>query len=868
MRLNTLAVCTLLVILFNPVSSPVFGQTNIIQIVADDMGWADLSSGQTSLGNGSPYYQTPNIDALAATGMSFNSYYAQPTCSPTRAALLTGQYAPRNGLHHVGSLNSTGSTTLLIGPDDGNSIKAEAVTIGELLQSSGYVTAHIGKFHCTNQAGDIVSDHGFDLNIGGTNSGGPSGNTPYFAQLDNNGDWVFANSHGPELDVYAEPYTQQYIDNHLAPYANDNDPATLVGTPKHLNDAMADAAIEFLEDRATDNSPFFVNVAFNAVHSEVNSRPDLEAKYLDLPPGNTPQHNDPVYAGLLEGMDQAIGRIVDCVTNSGLSGNTLIVFMSDNGGANITDNFPLSGNKGSFQEGGIRVPMIAWMPGTIPAGSISDEAIHPVDFYKTYAEFAGTPLPDEFVHPLDGESFAGILAGMQAELYRRTIYYHFPGYAGQTTPMSAAIHDAADGNRYKLIYHYEDRRFEVYDLTNDIAETVDLVAAGMTATQLDNAVAASLDLADWLAEIGAELPTVRDTGEAVSAPGHSPTIQFALGTNGLGSGLDGATDSTVGLHGISMDLSAKGIASVFDTDNDGVGVNSSEDSGGAAMQRRIDGSLPTPEAIEVRFDQDVFLKQLAFRALSDDGSEIIELRFVSGENPFEKLTGYDANGFSATDDSLTFARSDGGGNAFTLQLGRLDQSEVLIRAGTTIQITSNPAVRGGVLLEAIGVAVPFGGTSPDFVYPQQSKLLDGSISGGLLPDVFESDNLYLELDPSPTTNPSKQRIDIILLAESEIATPSSFSIRLEAAMVGGPSGDVNQEIELWDELNQTWVSIDSRAASSSDVIVDATATGNLDRFIHPSTQEILARVVWTSPSFSGSAFDWFIDLDQAVWQIQ
>ena len=177
----------------------------------------------------------------------------------------------------------------------------------------------------------IVTEHGFDFNIGGTNSGGPNGMNPYIAQQNNNGVWVFASAHGPELDVYAQPYSQQYIDDNLLPYANGNDPTTLLNTPKHLSDAMADATVDFLADRVADNEPFFVNVAFNAVHAVVNSRPDLEAKYVPLGTSSNPQHDDPAYAGLLEGMDQAIGRIIDFVDQNGLSGNTMIVFVSDNG---------------------------------------------------------------------------------------------------------------------------------------------------------------------------------------------------------------------------------------------------------------------------------------------------------------------------------------------------------------------------------------------------------------------------------------------------------------------------------------------------------------------------------------------------------
>lgn len=690
-------------ILFAPRIST--AQTNIIQLIADDLGWTDMSTGLTNQGNGSPYYQTPNIDSLATGGMSFTSFYTQPSCSPTRAALFTGQYAPRNGLHTVGQLNS-GDATLLVAPVDGTSIKTEAITIGETLQSQGYVTAHIGKFHSTAAANDIVTSHGFDFNIGGTDSGGPNGNVPYFAQQNNAGNWTFANAHGPELDVYAQPYTQQYVDDNLSPYANGNDPNTLVGTAKHLNDAMADAAIDFLEDRVADGEPFFVNVAFNAVHVEINSRPDMEAKYSALPTSNIPQHDNPAYAGLLEGMDQAVGRVVDFVQQNGLGNDTLIVFMSDNGGTtNGTDNFPLRDGKGSFQEGGIRVPMIAYMPGTISSG-VSNEATHAVDFYKTYAALAGATLPDPAVHPIDGESFAGILTGVQTEFNRDTIYYHFPGYGGSRMPTSIAIHDGTDGNRYKLTYFYEDRNFEFYDLTNDIGEAVDLVENGMTQIQFDNAIAASSNLTNWLLDVNAELPTVRATGELVPLPQHSPAVEFALGSAGLGAGLDGLTDGTVSAVGLSMSLTAEGSNSVFNTDTSGIGVNSDLDSGGNNMQRRIDGSLTTPEGVVVSFDQDVFLKHIDVSAFSGNGTESLQLQFVSGDNPFAGLAGYDSDGFSSTSDALTFVRTDEGNNSLTVGLGRLAQHEILLTAGTEIRITANPVAGGGVLLEAIGVALP------------------------------------------------------------------------------------------------------------------------------------------------------------------
>jgi len=233
--------------------------------------------------------------------------------------------------------------------------------------------------------------------------------------------------------------------------------------------------------------------------------------------------------------------------------------------------------------------MIAYMPGTISSG-VSNEATHAVDFYKTYAAMANVALPDPAVHPLDGESFAEILTGAQTELNRDAIYYHFPGYTRTRKPISIAIHNGTDGNRYKLTYFYEDRNFEFYDLTNDIGETVDLIENGMTQVQFDNATAARTNLTDWLVDVDAQLLTVRATGESVPPPQHSPAIEFALSSAEFGVGLAGATEAMVSSLGVSMNLSAEGSSGVFDTDTNGIGVISDLDTGGNNTQRRIDGS--------------------------------------------------------------------------------------------------------------------------------------------------------------------------------------------------------------------------------------------------------------------------------------
>ncbi|MEM1304929.1 MAG: sulfatase-like hydrolase/transferase, partial [Planctomycetota bacterium] len=387
-------------------AGPSVAQPNIIHIIADDMGWADLSGGQSSYGQGSAFYETPNIDRLAAEGMAFTSAYALQTCVPTRAALMTGQSPARTSVYNVQSIDGN-ANSLLVAPGNETKIPTAAITVGETLQAAGYTTAHFGKFHVAQTTGDITAEHGFDQDFGGGTSGAP---VTFFAS--NN---EFDNRVGTGLDPYAAPYTQSYIDENLKPFANGADVDSLVGTPKHLSDAMADAAIDFMQGQlGAGGDPFYMNVAFHAVHSPIEPRPDLEAKYDGVLAANggaspDPRHDRADYAGLLEGMDQAIGRIVayledpngDGDSADSIAGDTVLLFYGDNGGTNATDSSPLTGRKGSQQEGGLRVPLIAWSPGRVAGGTVTDEPVQAVDFYPTFAEFAGAALPDATAYPLD-----------------------------------------------------------------------------------------------------------------------------------------------------------------------------------------------------------------------------------------------------------------------------------------------------------------------------------------------------------------------------------------------------------------------------------------------------------------------------------
>ena len=685
---------------------------NIIHIVADDLGWTDLSSGLSNYGNGSAFYQTPNIDQLATQGMAFTSAYAMPTCVPTRVALMTGQSGSRTQTYSVGSVEGVATDPLLGATVNNGDIPNSTVTLAETLQAAGYTTAHFGKFHVTASTADITSQHGFDFDFGGGTSGAPGS----FFSTQQGANWTYPNPVGPGLDTYAAPYTQAYVDANLKPYANGADVDSLVSTAKHLTDATADAAIDFISGQLGSGNPFYMNLAFHAVHTPVETRPDLEAKYNQVIADNggaspDPRHDSASYAGLLEGMDQSIGRLVDFLEDpngdgnlsDSIASNTLVVFYGDNGGlTQQTDNSPLRSGKGSSYEGGVRVPLIAWMPGSVAADSSSNEPTQAVDFYPTFAELGGASLPNPATQPLDGESLAGVLAGTQQDLGRDGAYFHYPGYANSNPgPLSSVVLDAGE-TRYKLFYLYENRTFELYDLQNDLSEANNLADGDMTALEYKLATRAVKSLRDWLDDTGAVYPTLRADGSPIPPPAHTPITTFQLGQSS-GIDLHGQTQASLAKLGVTLSLSAQGSAASFDADATGVGIASSLDTGGATQQRRINGTYATPEAIEISFDQDVFLKSLLVDGLNGNNSETVLLEFVSGDNPFMGLAGYNADGFTLGLDSLAFTAST---TLSSIDFGVLALDEIFLTAGTVLSLTANPVVGGGIVLNGIAIARP------------------------------------------------------------------------------------------------------------------------------------------------------------------
>ena len=373
---------------------------------------------------------------------------------------------------------------------------------------------------------------GYDFNFGGGNATDP---VTYFA-ADGSG-WGFDPGVGPELDAYAQPYTESYITRNIFPFQSDYSleelTSFLEGTPKHLTDAMADAVGEFIGDHRSGSeasTPFFLHYGHWSVREPTEGRPDLSDKYLNKAPGTV--HSNHVYAAMIEQVDQTLSRLFSVLRDPNgdgdfsddISEHTLVIVTSDNGGDERTSNLPLRGGKGSFFDGGIRVPMVARWPGVIDGGQVSDTLVHAVDFYPTLAELAGAriPLGDE----LDGESFKAVLENPVGTLrFRSPIFYHFPGYLDdRASPSTAVISDEPDGHTYKLLYDYEEGAYALYNLTDDIGELNNLLDVGGEFEE-NRAVAEGLrqQMIGWLDDIvdnpSNDFPTMRATGDPVELPG-------------------------------------------------------------------------------------------------------------------------------------------------------------------------------------------------------------------------------------------------------------------------------------------------------------------------------------------------------------
>ena len=341
---------------------------NVIFILIDDMGWTDLGC------YGSKFYETPNIDRLASEGMRFtNAYAACPVCSPTRAAIMTGKYPARLHLTDwIPGRRQWPTSKLLFLPFQQELPLAE-ITVAEMLKPAGYKSASVGKWHLGGE-GFSPENQGFDLNVAGTFRGSPAS---YFGPFD------LPNLKGGTKDDY-------------------------------LTERLTDEAEKFIE--ANRDRPFFLYLPEFAVHLPLQARQKIVEKYAAKADPKNPQH-EPVYAAMVESVDQAVGRLTRKLEALGIAGRTVIVFTADNGGVRfegksknpVTSNLPLRAGKGHVYEGGIREPLIVRWPGVVKPGSVCDVPVSSIDYFPTIREIAGvrSKLPDG----MDGVSIVPLLRG-------------------------------------------------------------------------------------------------------------------------------------------------------------------------------------------------------------------------------------------------------------------------------------------------------------------------------------------------------------------------------------------------------------------------------------------------------------------------
>lgn len=440
-----------------------FARPNIILINIDDLGWRDVSF------MGSNFFETPHIDALSKKGMLFTDGYASAAnCAPSRANLMTGQWPQRHGIYTVGN-SDRGKTEdrKLIPTKNIVSLADSLLTLPEVLKDNGYTTCHAGKWHLT----DNPTDNGFDFNIGGSHAGHPKSYYP--------------------------------------PYKN-VDLVAVKGI--RLTDLIMDKTIDFIE---STNIPFFLNYAPYAVHTPIQPVKVLIDKYQKKSPEQG--HGNVNYATMIENIDDNIGRLVKGLQDAGKFNNTFLIFTSDNGGLfKVSKQHPLRAGKGSYYEGGIRVPFFFVWPEKIKENQKSEEPISNLDLFPTLLDIAQIEKPKG--KNLDGNTLIPILTQKHITL-DRPLFWHFPIYLEaithenenrdskfRTRPGSVIRKD-----NWKLHHYFEDNGLELYNLKNDIGEQNDLIEKEPEkAKELLNL------LNSWREETNAPIPNEQNPGYKIN----------------------------------------------------------------------------------------------------------------------------------------------------------------------------------------------------------------------------------------------------------------------------------------------------------------------------------------------------------------
>ena len=430
---------------------------NVVLIFIDDLGWKDLGF------MGSDYYETPNLDAFVKQGMVFNKAYASAAnCAPSRACMLSGQQSPRHGVYTVNSsARGKAKTRRIIPTKNTIHLEDDLFTLPDLFKSAGYVTGSFGKWHVGN---DPIKQ-GIDVNVAGCEKGNP-GKGGYFS-----------------------PYKVANIEN-----GPDGE---------YLTDRLTDEAIQFVKDN--QEKPFFLYLPYYTVHTPIMAKEELLQKFENKK--GSKEHSNAAYAAMIYSMDQNVGRLLKHLADLQLDKNTLVLFTSDNGGIrSISRQTPLRAGKGSYYEGGIRVPMAVRWPGKIKAGTSCDTRVTNLDFYPTFQKIIkAQPVP----FPLDGTDLSPLFYGKQ--IAERDLVWHFPIYLQAYKPK---FDDARDplfrtrpgtiliSDNWKLHEYFEDQALELYDLSTDLGERNNLVNS-----QPEKAKILHEKMKKWRSQMDAPVPT-------------------------------------------------------------------------------------------------------------------------------------------------------------------------------------------------------------------------------------------------------------------------------------------------------------------------------------------------------------------------
>lgn len=429
---------------------------NIVFILVDDLGWSDVGF------MGNPIYETPNLDAFSNEATVFtNAYAPAANCAPSRACIMSGKNTPSHGIYTVGSSERGKSVDRKLIPTPNTvTLKDDYITLAEVLKKNGYTTASIGKWHL----GENPKTQGFDVNIAGSHAGHPK--------------------------------------SYFSPYKNKNITDGVDG--EYLTDRITNEAINFI--KTNKETPFFLYLPYFTVHTPLQGKQHLIDKYKAKI--NDDNRFNAKYGAMVESMDENVGKLLNTLKELKINENTMVVFLSDNGGlAYVSSQFPLRAGKGSYYEGGIRVPCVIKWPEGINKKSVSkiELPISGLDIFPTINDL----INNKANYNLDGISLLPLLKEKKTHL-ERNLYWHFPIYLQSVNPKKEQARDSLFRTRpgsvirkgnWKLHEYFENNELELYNLETDIQELHNLTKQNPEKTQ-----ELLLELQQWRKKNNAPIP--------------------------------------------------------------------------------------------------------------------------------------------------------------------------------------------------------------------------------------------------------------------------------------------------------------------------------------------------------------------------